>query len=39
MTVSVSDMEDAEELGRPVPPLDLPVDQQVLRCSVPCSTG
>jgi hypothetical protein len=23
-------MEDAQELGRPVPPLDLPVDQQVL---------
>jgi hypothetical protein len=31
MTVSVSDMEDAEELGRPVPPLDLPVDEQVLQ--------
>ncbi len=30
MTVSATDMEDAEELGRPVPPVDLPIDQQVL---------
>jgi hypothetical protein len=30
MTVSVFDMDDAEELGRPVPPLDFPVDQQLL---------
>jgi hypothetical protein len=31
MTVSVFDIDDAEELGRPVPPLDFPVDQQLLR--------
>ncbi len=30
LTVSTTDMDDAQELGRPVPPLDLPVDQQVL---------
>ncbi|MGE5087646.1 MAG: zinc-dependent metalloprotease, partial [Candidatus Levyibacteriota bacterium] len=30
MTVSMTDMEDSEELGRPVPSLDLPIDQQVL---------
>ena len=30
MTVSMTDMEDAQELGRPVPPVDLPIDQQVL---------
>lgn len=30
MTVSVFDIDDAEELGRPVPPLDFPVDQQLL---------
>ena len=30
MTVSVFDMDDAEELGRPIPPLDFPVDQQLL---------
>jgi hypothetical protein len=31
MTVSVFDIDDAEELGRPVPPLDFPVDQQLLK--------
>lgn len=31
MTASVTDMEDAEELGHPMPPLDLPIDQQVLK--------
>jgi hypothetical protein len=30
MTVSIFDMDDAEELGRPIPPLDFPVDQQLL---------
>ncbi len=30
MTVSSFDIEDAQELGRPAPPLDLPIDQQVL---------
>jgi hypothetical protein len=30
MTVSVFDIDDAEELGRPIPPLDFPVDQQLL---------
>jgi hypothetical protein len=30
MAVSPSDMEDADELGRPMPPIDLPIDQQVL---------
>ena len=30
MTVSVFDIDDAEELGRPAPPLDFPVDQQLL---------
>ena len=30
MTVSVFDIDDAEELGRPLPPLDFPVDQQLL---------
>ena len=30
MTVSTFDIEDAQELGRPAPPLDLPIDQQVL---------
>ena len=30
MTVSTFDMDDAEELGRPIPPLDFPVDQQLL---------
>jgi hypothetical protein len=29
MTVSIFDMDDAEELGRPIPPLDFPVDQQL----------
>jgi len=31
MTVSIFDMDDAEELGRPIPPLDFPVDQQLLK--------
>jgi hypothetical protein len=31
MTVSVFDIDDAQELGRPVPPLDFPVDQQLLK--------
>ena len=30
MTVSTFDIHDAQELGRPAPPLDLPIDQQVL---------
>jgi hypothetical protein len=30
MTVSTFDIEDAQELGRPAPPLDLSIDQQVL---------
>jgi hypothetical protein len=30
MTVSIFDMDDAEELGRPIPPLDFAVDQQLL---------
>jgi hypothetical protein len=30
MTLSTFDIEDAEELGRPVPQFDLPIDQQVL---------
>ncbi|MGE5739793.1 MAG: zinc-dependent metalloprotease [Betaproteobacteria bacterium] len=30
MTVSSFDIDDAQELGRPAPPLDLPIDQQVL---------
>jgi len=30
MTVSTFDIDDAQELGRPAPPLDLPIDQQVL---------
>jgi hypothetical protein len=30
MAVSTFDIEDAQELGRPAPPLDLPIDQQVL---------
>ena len=30
MSVSTFDVDDAEELGRPVPPLDVPIDQQVL---------
>ena len=30
MTVSTFDIEDAQQLGRPAPPLDLPIDQQVL---------
>ncbi len=30
MTVSTFDIDDAEELGRAVPPLDVPIDQQVL---------
>ena len=30
MSVSVFDIVDAEELGRPIPPLDFPVDQQLL---------
>ena len=30
MTITTFDMEDAQELGRPAPPLDLPIDQQVL---------
>ncbi|MGH8802277.1 MAG: zinc-dependent metalloprotease, partial [Casimicrobiaceae bacterium] len=31
LTASVTDMQDAEELGRPMPPLDVPIDQQVLK--------
>ena len=31
MAVSPSDIDDAEELGRSVPPVDLPIDQQVLQ--------
>ena len=31
MTVSTFDIDDAEELGRPAPPLDLSIDQQVLK--------
>ena len=30
MTVSTFDIDDAQELGRPAPPLDLSIDQQVL---------
>ena len=30
MTISTFDIEDARELGRPAPPLDLSIDQQVL---------
>jgi hypothetical protein len=30
ITVSTFDIEDAQELGRPAPPLDLSIDQQVL---------
>ena len=30
MTISTFDIDDAEELGRPAPPLDLSIDQQVL---------
>jgi hypothetical protein len=30
MTISTFDIEDAQELGRPAPPLDLSIDQQVL---------
>ncbi|MDQ2916069.1 MAG: zinc-dependent metalloprotease, partial [Pseudomonadota bacterium] len=30
MTISTFDIEDAAELGRPAPPLDLSIDQQVL---------
>lgn len=30
MTVSTFDIDDAQELGRPTPPLDLSIDQQVL---------
>jgi hypothetical protein len=30
MTVSTFDIEDAQELGRPAPPLDLSIDQQIL---------
>jgi hypothetical protein len=30
MTVSTFDIDDAQELGRPAPPLDVPIDQQVL---------
>ena len=30
MSVSTFDIDDAQELGRPVPPLDIPIDQQVL---------
>ncbi len=30
MTVSTFDIDDARELGRPTPPLDLSIDQQVL---------
>jgi hypothetical protein len=31
MTVSTFDIDDAQELGRPAPPLDLSIDQQVLK--------
>ncbi|HEX6136130.1 MAG TPA: zinc-dependent metalloprotease, partial [Casimicrobiaceae bacterium] len=30
MSVSTFDIDDARELGRPTPPLDVPIDQQVL---------
>jgi hypothetical protein len=30
MTISTFDIDDAQELGRPAPPLDLSIDQQVL---------
>jgi Met-zincin/Domain of unknown function (DUF5117) len=30
MAVSPADIDDAEELGRPAPPVDLPIDQQIL---------
>lgn len=31
LTASVTDMRDAAELGRPLPPLDVPIDEQVLK--------
>lgn len=31
LTASVTDMTDASELGRPVPPLDVPIDEQVAK--------
>ena len=37
MTVSTFDIDDAQELGRPTPPLDLSIDQQVLGCNSACS--
>ena len=30
MSISTFDIDDAQELGRPAPPIDLPIDQQVL---------